>query len=109
MPWGLVWTVLAVATLIGAGFLARSLWRKGLALARAVGAAGEAVAAAGDAGTVRAEELARLHPVPAAALATDPAELAARLVAVRAERAHRRDARAERHRLTYERWRQVWR
>lgn len=109
MPWGLVWAVLVLATLVGAAFLARSLWRKGLALGRAVGAAGEAAAEATDRGAGRAERLAELHPVPAPALATDPAALRARLAAVRQERAGRRAARDVRHLQTYERWRQVWR
>lgn len=109
MLWGLVWTVLVLATLVGAAFLARSLWRKGLALGRAVGAAGEAAEAATERGARRAEELADLHPVPPPALATDPVVLRARLTQVREERARRRDARAARHRRTYERWPQVWR
>lgn len=109
MPWGLVWTGLVVATLVGAGFLARSLWRRGLALGRAVGAAAEATAAAADHGTERAEKLRDAHPVPGPALAADPAVLRDRLAQVRAERARRRAVRADRHRATYEAWRQVWR
>lgn len=109
MPWGLVWTVLVVATLVGAAFLARSLWRRGLALGRAVGVAAEATAGAADRGTERADQLRDAHPVPAPALGTDPAVLRDRLAQVRAERARRRGVRADRHRRTYETWRQVWR
>ena len=72
MLWGLVWTALVIAALVGAAFLARSLWRRGLALGRAVGAAGDAAAAASDRGARRAHELAQAHPVPAPALATEP-------------------------------------
>ncbi|OZB50106.1 MAG: hypothetical protein B7X40_03575 [Cellulomonas sp. 14-74-6] len=104
-----MWAVLVVATLVGAAFLARSLWRRGLALGRAVGGAAEATAGAADRGTERADQLRAAHPVPGPALGTDPAVLRDRLAQVRAERARRRAVRADRHRRTYETWRQVWR
>jgi len=107
--WFAVWTTLVVATLVGAFFLGRSLWRSVRALLAELHKASEVME--------RLEtRLGELEEAAAAAAADAPgpdvgagaerrAELREVLRRLRRERAERAEVRAERHAGTYERWR----
>jgi hypothetical protein len=101
--WFTVWTVLVLATLAGAFWLGRDLWRKGRALAA------ELERAAGVVGTMadRSEQLtaAAVAQAPTHDLLSDPDLHRARLGELRDVRAARRVARAARHDATFTRWR----
>ncbi len=107
--WWALWTVLVVGTLVGAFYLGRSLWRRGVAFGREAARAAEVAGRLAD----RAQELAgqarERNPVPPPALGRDLADVRADLAAVQADRDRRKDERAARHRRTWERWLQVWR
>jgi hypothetical protein len=101
--WFTVWTVLVLATLAGAFWLGRDLWRKGRALLAELERAGQVVGELAD----RADALA------AAAAATpiqhdllsDPDTHRERLAALHAARAARRAERRLRHAATFAGWR----
>ncbi len=101
MLWFTVWTVLVLATLAGAAWLGRDLWRKGKALMAEVERASALMERMAD----HADELAAAaaHP-PTNDLLTDPAQHRERLAALAERRRARRLARAERHRATFTRW-----
>jgi hypothetical protein len=109
MPWVVLWPVLVVATLVGAFFLGRDLWRKGKRLARAAGAASQAA----ERFAAHADELAaaarEANPVPPVALSRDRADLVDDLAAARAARDRRLDARHARYRQVMAGWRDFWR
>ena len=100
MVWAIVWTVLAVATLLGAFLLGRRLWRSAVALGHEVSRAGEVAGRISD-------EVARLEALAAAeraragtTLGQDPTPLARRVDELRVARRARAAARQERHRQT---------
>jgi hypothetical protein len=101
--WFTVWTVLVLATLAGAFWLGRDLWRKGKALLAELERAGEVVGALAD----RADALtaaAQAQPLHHDLL-TDPDVHRARLATLAAARAVRRAERQLRHTVTFTRWR----
>jgi len=106
--WFWIWTVLVVATLVGAFFLGRWLWRQAAGLARELGRAGEVAAEL----SVRAAELqaiaARDAPDTSATVFSDLEPLRERRAALRDEAAARKTARQERHRATVRGWRAYW-
>lgn len=106
--WWLLWTVLAIGTLVGAFFLGRWLWRKAVELGREAARASEALARLSERADELAEESRARHPVPPPALARDPAELRADLTAAQERRDQRKDQRTQRHRLTWDEWAQHW-
>ncbi len=101
--WFAVWTVLVLATLAGAIWLGRDLWRKGKALLAELQRAGDVAAALSE----------RADALTAAAAATpishdvlsDPDVHRERLAVLRTARDERRAARALRHADTFTRWR----
>jgi hypothetical protein len=100
--WFTVWTVLVLATLAGAFWLGRDLWRKGRALLAELERAGQVVgelAERADALTAAAQAQPLHHDV-----LTDPDVHRARLGALRAARALRRAERQLRHTATFARW-----
>lgn len=107
--WWIVWSALTVGTLVGAFFLGRSLWRKGLALAHEAGRAGEASGRLGE----RADELRQAargrNPVPPPALLRSKGEIRAELAGVQARRDARADERTDRRRARQEQWLAHWR
>ena len=100
--WFTVWTVLVLATLAGAFWLGRDLWRKGRALLAEVERAGAAFGALAD----RADALAAAAGTGPLThdLLTDPAEHHERLALLRAARDARRAERQLRHTRTFTRW-----
>ena len=103
MLWFTVWTVLVLATLAGALWLGRDLWRKGKALLAELEHVGDLVEQMAD----RADELtaaAEAAP-PTHDVLGDPDEHRARLVELRSARAVRRAERDARHAMTHARWR----
>ena len=105
MPWVVVWPVLVVGTLVGAFFLGRDLWRRGVRLGHAVSGASDAVTRL----SAHADELADAAPVPPVALVRNKEELRADLAAARAARDRRLDERHARYRQVMARWRDIWR
>jgi hypothetical protein len=107
MLWFTVWTVLVLATLGGAFFLGRDLWRKGKALLAEL----EHAADLADVFAKRTEELTAAAEAAAQAddrtpdILSDRAPHRARLAALRAEREARREARRLRHERTVLGWR----
>lgn len=103
MLWFTVWTLLVLATLGGAFFLGRDLWRKGKALLAELARAGELAGAAAD----RAEQAAAAAQPPDAThgLLTDRAVHRDRLAGLRLARAGRREVRRLRHERTVRSWR----
>lgn len=102
--WWAIWCVLVVGTLVGAFFLARDLWRKGVALARAAGEAGRAL---GDASARIAEAVDHAQANPpdtSPTLFDDPTTLRERVAAQRRARAARAGARRERWWATARGW-----
>ena len=103
MLWFTVWTVLVVATLLGAFVLGRSLWRKAKALMAELRRAADVVGALAD----RADALtatAAADP-PSHDVLGDPDVHRERLAELAARRHERRAARALRHADTFTRWR----
>ena len=109
MLWFSVWTVLVLATLTGAFFLGRRLWRSGVALAQELGRAAEVV----DQLARRVEELqataAALRPDTGPTVLADPAEMYDRYAELRVAAAGRRVAGADRRRATRRGWKAYWR
>ena len=102
MLWFAVWTVLVLATLAGAFWLGRDLWRKGKALLAELQRAGDVVGALGD----RAEALTAAGAAPVRHdVLSDPQVHRERLAALSARRVERRADRALRHADTFTRWR----
>jgi hypothetical protein len=101
--WFTVWTVLVLATLAGAFWLGRDLWRKGKALLAEVERAGRVageLAERADALTAAAQAQPIHHDVLG-----DPHEHRRRLALLRAARAARRAEAELRHAATFTRWR----
>jgi len=109
VPWIVVWPVLVVATLVGAFFLGRDLWRRAKAVGRATSRASRAFEHLSAHADELAQEAARRHPVPPVALLRERDELRADLAAARAARDRRLDARRARYRVVMARWLDVWR
>jgi hypothetical protein len=103
--WYAIWVVLILATLAGAFFLGRDLVRKVRRLARKAGRASDLLADAAERISVTSEQLAAAAPPTAPTILGDPAELRARVLTLRTERADRRAATRVRHRATWDRWR----
>lgn len=98
--WFTVWTVLVIATVVGAFFLLRDLYRKGKALAVELERAADVFDAVAD----RAEALqaAATQPAPVELLDPEPARL--RMAEAHLRRLARRLRRQERHASAYARW-----
>lgn len=109
MLWFSVWTVLVVATLVGAFFLGRRLWRSGLALARELGRAADVA----DQLAKRVDELRAAAEANRAdtgpTLLADPGEMYDRYAELRVAAAGRRVARAYRRQATRRAWKAHWR
>jgi hypothetical protein len=101
--WFTVWTVLVLATLAGAFWLGRDLWRKGRALLAELERAGEVVGELADRADALAAAAAQA-PIRHDVL-TDPDVVRDRLTLLRAARAARRAERELRHAATFTRWR----
>ncbi|MCU1431083.1 MAG: hypothetical protein JWP95_188, partial [Actinotalea sp.] len=96
VPWFAIWTVLVVATLVGAFVLLRRLYRSGKALVHEVGRAQGVV----DELLARADDLAEAAEARAALAPVelrDAEPARERLAAAAAATERRRDARAARH------------
>lgn len=106
MLWFSVWTVLVLATLVGAFLLGRRLWRSGLALGRELSRAADVAAQLAD----RVDELkaARGEVETGPTLFADPEPLRARVAELRAAAAERRVEREARRTATRLRWRAYW-
>jgi hypothetical protein len=102
--WFAVWSVLVVATLVGAALLGRDLWRK----AKRLGAELSRASAAFDAASARVSqavaEAEANAPDTRATMFDDPTELHERVAALRLARAERAEARRERHRAVAQAW-----
>ncbi|MGV8977485.1 MAG: hypothetical protein ACOH17_05525 [Cellulomonas sp.] len=105
MLWFAVWTTLVVGTLVGAFFLGRDLWRKVTALLSELGRAADALARLDDATTQAAGPDGDAST--RAQLFDDRAALRARMDELRSDRRERALRRAERHEVTFARWRAV--
>jgi hypothetical protein len=107
--WFSVWTVLVLATLTGAFFVGRRLWRSGLALAKELGRAADVAAQL----AARVDELqaaaAALRPDTGPTVFADPGEMYDRYAELRVVAAGRRVARADRREATRRSWRAYWR
>jgi hypothetical protein len=106
--WFSVWTVLVLATLTGAFFLGRRLWRSGMALAKELGRAAEVA----EQLAARVEELqaaAELRPGTGPTVFADPGEMYDRYAELRVAAAGRRVARADRREATRRAWKAYWR
>ena len=102
--WFLLWTVLVLATLVGAFFLLRHLYRIARALLAEVERSGDVLAEVSARGAEllrSAEEAVALAPVEL----SDPGPARARRVRSALATARRRGARADRHEQAYRRWR----
>lgn len=107
MSWWLLWTVLVLATLTGAFFLGRDLWRKGRALVAELEHAAEVLGdLAETTGRLAEEARAAEHAALAAAEALPSRESARAQWAANRERIEeRKDARRARDEETRRRWR----
>ncbi|NTW38458.1 MAG: hypothetical protein HGA44_00995 [Cellulomonadaceae bacterium] len=104
MLWFTVWTVLVLATLVGAFFLGRHLYRSGRALAAAVARASDVMAELAERTselTEAAQDAVHLAPVELA----DPAAARARLAETAVATERRRAAKGARREATFRRWR----
>ena len=103
--WFALWSSLVVATLVGAFYLGRRLWRSVVALGRELARAAEAASAL----AARADQLAELatqgRPETSATLFADRDQLRAAVWRLRGERRERRAARVERHAAVARGWR----
>jgi len=101
MSWW-VWVLLVVAALVGAAWLARSLWRSGIGLVREAGRAGQTLGSVGE----RAAQAAAgsVPPDTSPTLFDDPDELRGRVAEVRRRRAERSAARWARQERTARQW-----
>ncbi len=100
MLWFSVWTVLVLATLVGAFLLLRRLYRSGKALVVELTRASEVLAEVAE----RAEAIAGLTtPAPVDLHDVEAARARRAVAAVSTQR--RRAARAARHEAAYRRWR----
>jgi hypothetical protein len=106
--WFTVWTVLVLATLVGAFWLGRDLWRKGKALFAELQQLGDLVGQMAD----QADRLtAQAQPEPIRHHVLDaPERHRLHLDAVHGQRAARRDERREaRYAMIHARWREYTR
>lgn len=103
MLWTIVWVVLVVATVVGAFFLGRQLWRQGVALAHEAGRAADVFGALGD---LSNEPRATGPFVPGFARSQD--DLQQVRLSREARRAACRDRRRARNEAAYARWRAFW-
>lgn len=106
--WFWIWTVLVLATLVGAFFLGRTLWRKAVALGRELGRASEVAAELSERVTELQEIAARQAPDTSPTVFSDLEPLRARRAALRDEADLRKAARQDRHRATVRGWRAYW-
>ncbi|WP_028048380.1 hypothetical protein [Cellulomonas sp. URHD0024] len=109
MLWFSVWTLLVLATLAGAFFLGRRLWRSGVALGKELGRAAEVLGQL----AVRVDELQRaaeaLRPETGPTVLADPGEMYDRYAELRVAAAGRRVVRANRRAATRRAWKAYWR
>jgi len=107
MIWWLTWSVLVVGTLVGAFFLGRSLWRRGVALGRELSRAGEVAGQLSDrVGELEAARSARtwVHP-----LLADEDDRAGWRSGLAERRTARRDRRHAVFAAAHARWDLLWR
>jgi len=102
--WGWIWAGLVVATLVGAFFLGRHLWRAGMRALREASRAGEVLGSATDriSAAVAEAEAHRVDTSPT--LFDDPVVLRERVAERRRLTAERAAARRERRAATWRRW-----
>lgn len=106
MLWFTVWTGLVLATLVGAFFLARDLWRKARALAEELGRAAEVFSELSVQATALAEAAEALEAARAARDPfADPVVARRARAEVRHRTEQRRAGREERRQATAESWR----
>ncbi len=94
--WWLIWSILVVGTLVGAFFLLRDLWRKGMRLAKALSEASQTFADASVRISDAVEQAKANAPDTSPTIFDDPVELRERVTLLREERAERAAARRER-------------
>jgi hypothetical protein len=106
--WFWIWTVLILATLAGAFFLGRQLWRQTVALGRELARAGEVAGRL----AVRVDELRaiaeREAPDTSPTVLAEIGPLLDRVADLGVRAAGRRVERYERHRRTRRGWRAYW-
>jgi hypothetical protein len=100
--WWWVWVLLVLGTLAGAALLARSLWRRGVRLMRALGEAGETLGSVADRATAAAAEAG--PPDTSPTIFDDPVVLRERVAAVRRRGADLAARRRERRERVWRRW-----
>ncbi len=106
MLWFTVWTVLVIATLVGAFFLGRDLWRKTRALLDELARASHVFGALSVQAAALAEAAASLEAARAARDPfADPVNARRTRATVHGRRTQRRSAREERVSATAETWR----
>ncbi|MHB1490210.1 hypothetical protein GALL_345510 [mine drainage metagenome] len=106
MLWFTVWTVLVIATVVGAFFLGRDLWRKARALLDELGRASHVFGELSVQAAALAEVAASLEAVRAARDPfADPVAARRTRATVHGRVAQRRSTREERRRATAESWR----
>ena len=108
MVWFWVWTALVVATVAGAFFLLRDVWRR----AAALGAELARASAVAEELARRTEQLLAAAQEAEAVRRATPVDLDAvrlRRATMREDRVRRRARRHERHLATREGWRDYWR
>ncbi len=104
MWWWLIWSILVVGTLVGAFFLLRDLWRKGMRLAKALSEASQTFADASARISDAVEQAKANAPDTSPTIFDDPVELRERVTLLREERAERAEARRERRLATARGW-----
>jgi hypothetical protein len=109
MLWFSVWTALVLATLTGAFFLGRRLWRSGKALVRELGRAAEVADQLATRVDERQAAAAALRPDTGPTVFADPAQMYDRYAELRVAAAGRRVARADRREATRRSWKAYWR
>ncbi len=105
MLWFSVWTVLVLATMVGAFAVGRDLWRKARALLDELGRASEVFGELAVQAAALADAAASLEAVRAARDPfADPVAARRARATIHGRRAQRRSAREERNRATTESW-----
>ncbi|MFI2102401.1 hypothetical protein ACH436_03860 [Isoptericola sp. NPDC019693] len=102
--WGWIWAGLVVATLVGAFFLGRHLWRAGVRALREATRAGEVLGSAADRISAAVAEAEAHRADTSPTLFDDPVVLRERVARRRRLKAERSAARRERQAATWRRW-----
>lgn len=107
--WFLIWTLLALGTLVGAFFLFRSLWRQFRALLREGGDSAERVGEIGATLQGRIDARIAQQPSTAATVGRDPELLRPRVAESRRVRAEHKEHRRRPRPDIYARWLSIYR